>query len=193
MLDKLKIFFDNNAYDELLKLNQNDFNILLQNCILYGCDTIDDELNAMETRHPDKLQQITKIRNNIKVKRASFFGFATTDNPHPKNIGGFATYDCPDKGGMWMTYEFSEYQHKIKTFLDTYGKKKSKLRDNENDAIIAVLAKMASCCLITYDGVTNEIPRAGNKDLGLYQAVKNNGGLVMTIKELLNYLKASSK
>lgn len=193
MLDKLKIFFDNNAYDELLKINQNDFDTLLQNSILYGCDTIDDELNAMKKRHPDKLQQITKIRNNIKVKRASFFAFATCENSQPKNVGGYRTYDSPNTGGMWMTYEFSEYQHKIKTFLDTYGKKKSKIKDNGNDAIIAVLAKMANCCLITYDGVTNGIPRIGSKDLGLYQAVKNSGGNVMTIDELLNHLEGSSK
>lgn len=184
-----KVFLDNNAYDKLLELDNDEFQFISENCSFCGCDTIDDELSAMKVKNPEKLHKIEDIRRNMKIVRIAKFGFLDYDtHTIPKNICGFASYDN-NKEGIFMSYELGLYQKSITNFLDSYGKKKSKNKDNRNDSIIALLAHASNAILITYDGIRDNIPKKGNKNLGLYQAVKQNKGNVMVLSELIEYIK----
>ena len=187
----MKIFLDNNAYDKLLTLDINRFNVIYQKCTFYACDTINDELEAMRGKYPDKLQQIKKIVNKINILKAGYFGFCSYDNPSPKNVTGFRTYNKPKPSGCVLTYKYREYYNNILAFLDKKGAKKPKGKTNINDAHIATLSYMNDCTLITYDGVSPLGPKTKNKNSGLYQAVEYYGGTVMTFDELLACLRKS--
>lgn len=185
----LNIFLDNNAYDRLIELEKEEFDIITKNCKLYACDTIYDELDAMKKRHPDKLNKINQIRNELNIKKTAFFGFCRYDDLTPNDTTGFATYEYSDKEGMTINYNTAVYEQNIKDFLDEFGRKKRKNKTNYNDAIISAIAKHKDCILITYDGIGKDnFPKTKNKELGLYQAVKENGGNVMTFEELITQL-----
>ena len=187
MTNKLKIFLDNNIFDKLIELPIKELNVLKQKCVMYTCDTILKELNEFREKEAEKRPKIDILLEGIQIVKTAFFGFCTYNNPHPENIGGFATGNALSPGGTFYSTKEHIYRQKIKAFLDKFGKKKPRGKTNENDVKIATLAYAWGATLITQDGVTKDFPNVKNGKKGLYQAVKENQQKVMNINELLRY------
>ena len=189
MTDKIKVFFDTNIYDELIKLSTTEWELIKEHCEICTCDVVKKELDDISEKKLEKKNSIQQLQNNTKFKNLKFFGFCTYNNPNPNNLTGLKSYQNPSKEGKCFIYNDGKYYSKVKNNLD-YGKKKPKGKDNNNDAFIATIANKEKCIVVTHDGVYNNVPQTDSKKFGLYQAINTNGAQVMTLIELLEYLNS---
>lgn len=90
----------------------------------------------MKKRHPDKLNKINQIRNELNIKKTAFFGFCRYDDLTPNDTTGFATYEYRVNSiqathfRIWATKVLKEYIQKgfildderLKQGKDAFGK-----------------------------------------------------------------------
>ncbi len=192
-MDKIKVFFDTNVYDELIVLSKEEWLLIKNCCELYTCDVVDKELMAIPDKKLEKRGIINQLKNSTKFDNVKVFGTCSYDNRNPSNITGFKTYKNSNKEGRCFNYEDGTYYNNVKKFLDN-AKKKPKAKNNNNDAFIAMLANKEKCILVTHDGTHNQIPQPNPRKHGLYQATADaNGCRVMTLRELIMYLNSKFK
>ena len=170
-MGKLEIMLDNNAFDKFLVLLNEDSDLLnkiLKNVTIYVNNVQLDELNKLQNKNPDKFQQIQEMiyTYDMDDNVGGYFGFYGSDG-------------LPFGSACFQSEASREYEKEIENYLDKVKTPNIK-RNNKADANLATVAKDYGCTVITNDG-------AGKKK-GLYDAIKENNGEVMSFEELIKHI-----
>ena len=165
-MSKIKVMLDNNILDELAKLDDESLEKVITHSEMLIPRTQWDEFNRYKDTKLFDINKFNRIKSIIKmcpIKQSAYFGFSPD----------FAGFDQ----GCFMSESSRKYEKEIEEYMNKYKKPTiDKPYPNKADAHLASLAKSYGCITLTQDGT-------GKKRKGLYQAIKNCGGEVLSFEE----------
>ena len=164
---KIKLFFDNNAWDilydaqiDLLKeLPDNEFSL----CITREAEF---EIPLMPS---EKREYVENVINKGKIRTDRYFGFYDESlPPDEQRIGGFGSINDPSVGGRFIGKEESTL---IANEANIVGPTKRPTGLLKNEADVSLAARSLHSVVLTCDGKK-----------ALKRAKNNHGGMIIDLK-----------
>ncbi len=172
---KLRILFDNNILNKLVKCPKEKINLMAEKCELLNCEDLIEELDSIKNSKIDLYNKIKEILKKFQVTSGYMFGLIDwndIDNieDSQNNTWGFCEIAQKNEVSVKML-EYKDVEVYNKIHPNAINKK------HENDRQIAILASTHNANAII------------TEDKDFYKHLKKTRLNVMTFEEFIKYLK----